>query len=118
MKAARADKRRSRVRGKVTGTPEIPRFSVAKSLRNTFIQIVDDTNHTTLVGLSTASKSMEGKFDEKDNKTAQAQKLGQAAAAIALEKGIKKVVFDRNMYRYHGRVKAVAEGARKQGLEF
>jgi len=118
IKTARADKRRRRVRGKIIGTSEIPRFSVAKSLRNTFIQIVDDTKQMTLVGLSTDSKVMEGKFGEKDNKTEMARKLGLAVAEIALEKGIKKVVFDRNRYRYHGRVKAVAEGARKQGLEF
>lgn len=118
VKTAQAGKRRRRVRGKISGTSEIPRFSVAKSLRNTFIQIVDDTKHVTLVGLATDSKAMEGKFDKKDNKTEMARKLGQAVAEIALEKGIKKVVFDRNRYRYHGRVKAVAEGARKQGLEF
>lgn len=118
LKATRALKRRRRVRGKIKGTPEIPRMSVAKSLRNIFIQIVDDANHMTLVGLATNSKTMAGKFDEKDSKTDQARKLGLAVAQLALEKGIKKVVFDRNQFRYHGRIKAVAEGARKQGLEF
>lgn len=118
IKAARAEKRRGRVRGKISGTSEIPRMSVAKSLRNTFVQIVDDSNQATLVGLSTESKTMADKFDDKDTKTDKARKLGLAAAEIALEKGIKKVVFDRNRFRYHGRIKAVAEGARKQGLEF
>lgn len=118
IKTAQAGKRRKRVRGKISGTSEIPRLSVAKSLRNTFIQIVDDTKHLTLVGLSTDSKTMADKFGEKDDKTEKARKLGLAAAEMALEKGIKKVVFDRNRYRYHGRIKAVAEGARKQGLEF
>ncbi len=117
IKAAKAMKRRRRVRGRVKGTSEIPRMTVAKSLKNVFIQIVDDTNHATLVGLSTNSKAMAGKFDDKDTKTDQAKKLGLAVAEIALEKGIKKVVFDRNEFRYHGRIKAVAEGARKQGLK-
>lgn len=117
LKAARAQKRRRRVRGKVAGTVEIPRMSVAKSLHNTFVQIVDDINQVTLVGLATNSKAMADKFDEKDTNTERARKLGLAVAEVALEKGIKKVVFDRNQYRYHGRIKAVAEGARKQGLE-
>jgi large subunit ribosomal protein L18 len=118
IKMARAKKRRRRVRGKISGTAQIPRLAVAKSLVNTFIQIVDDTKQVTLVGLNTNSKAMAGKFDEKDSKTEQAKKLGQAAAELAMEKGIKKVVFDRGQYRYHGRIKAAAEGARKQGLEF
>jgi large subunit ribosomal protein L18 len=117
-KAARAEKRRRRVRGKVSGTADIPRLTVAKSLKNTFIQIVDDAKMVTLVGVSTNSKTIADKFDPKDTKTEQARKLGMAAAELALAKGIKKVVFDRNQYRYHGRVKALAEGARKQGLEF
>jgi large subunit ribosomal protein L18 len=117
-KTARAEKRRRRVRGKVSGTADIPRLTVAKSLKNTFIQIVDDAKMVTLVGISTNSKTIADKFDPKDNKTERARKLGMAAAELALAKGIKKVVFDRNRYRYHGRVKALAEGARKQGLEF
>jgi large subunit ribosomal protein L18 len=118
LKTMRADKRRKRVRGKISGTAEIPRMSVAKSLKNTFIQIVDDARHLTMVGLATNSKAMADKFDDKDSKTEQAKKLGETIAELAKEKGIKKVVFDRNQYRYHGRIKAVAEGARKQGLEF
>jgi large subunit ribosomal protein L18 len=117
-KEERALKRRRRVRGKIHGTPEIPRLTVTKSLKNTFIQIVDDINQVTLVGLSTNSKSMAGKFADGDKKTDRARKAGQAIAEMAVEKGIKKVVFDRNRYRYHGRIKAVAEGAREKGLEF
>jgi large subunit ribosomal protein L18 len=118
LKATRALKRRLRVRGKIRGTSEIPRMTVAKSLKNTFIQIVDDLHQQTLVGLATNSKTMAGKLGDKDTKIDQARKLGEAIAQLALEKGIKRVVFDRNRYRYHGRIKAVAEGARKQGLEF
>ncbi len=117
-KEARALKRHRRVRGKIHGTPEIPRLTVTKSLKNTLIQIVDDTNHVTLIGLSTNSKAMAGKFADGDKKADRAKKVGQAIAEMALEKGIKKVVFDRNRYQYHGRVKAVAEGAREKGLEF
>jgi len=117
-KEARAIKRHRRVRGKIHGTPEIPRLTVTKSLKNTSIQIIDDTNKVTLVGLSTSSKAMAGKFADGDKKTDRAKKVGQAIAEMAIEKGIKKVVFDRNRYQYHGRVKAVAEGAREKGLEF
>ena len=118
IKAARALKRRRRIRGKIKGTAEIPRLSVSKSLNNTFVQIVDDARQITLLGLSTNSKALADKFDDKDTKTDKANKLGLAVAEMAQEQGIKKVVFDRTQNRYHGRVKAVAEGARKQGLEF
>ncbi len=117
-KEARALKRHRRVRGKIHGTPEIPRLTVTKSLKNIFIQIIDDTNQVTLVGLSTNSKAMAGKFADGDKKADKAKKAGQVIAELAIEKGIKKVVFDRNRYRYHGRVRAVAEGAREKGLEF
>jgi len=117
-RADRARKRRLRVRGKVIGTAEIPRLTVAKSLRNTFVQIVDDTSQATLIGLATNSRAMADNIGEKDTKTEKAKKLGLAIAEKALEKGVKKVVFDRNQYRYHGRIKAVAEGAREKGLEF
>jgi large subunit ribosomal protein L18 len=109
-KAARATKRRRRVRGNISGSADIPRLTVAKSHKNICIQIIDD--------LATDSKAMSGKFDDKDSKIDKAKKVGQSIAELALEKGIKKVVFDRNQYRYHGRVKAAAEGARDKGLEF
>ncbi len=117
-KKHRAEKRRRRVRGKIQGTPEIPRLTVTKSLKNTFVQIVDDINQVTLVGLASNSKAMADRRGDATNKVSLAKKTGEAIAELALEKGIKKVVFDRNRYRYHGRVKAVAEGAREKGLEF
>ncbi len=117
-KTARAEKRRMRVRGKISGSPEIPRLTVTKSLKNTFIQIVDDINGVTLVGLGTNSKTVAAKAADDDNKTSLARKAGEMIAEMAKEKGITKVVFDRNRYRYHGRIKAVAEGAREKGLEF
>jgi large subunit ribosomal protein L18 len=106
------------VRGKIQGTAAVPRLTVAKSLKNTFAQIVDDSRKMTLVALATNSKTMAERFGDKDTKTARAEKLGEAIAELALQHGIEMVVFDRNQYRYHGRVKAVAEGARKKGLKF
>jgi large subunit ribosomal protein L18 len=118
IKTKRAVRRRRRVRGKVSGTADIPRLTVAKSLKNTFIQIIDDVQGQTLVGAATNSKAMADRFDSKDNKVEQAKKLGQAIAELAQEKGISQVVFDRNHYRFHGRIKAVADGAREKGLKF
>lgn len=117
-KTARAEKRHRRIRGKITGTPEVPRLTVTKSLKNTMVQVIDDINGVTLVGLATNSKILADKLDDAANKVASAKKAGEMIAELTMEKGIKKVVFDRNRYRYHGRVKAVAEGAREKGLEF
>ena len=118
MKAARAERRRRRVRGKVNGTAEVPRMTVARSLNNIYVQIIDDLSRKTLVGLGTSSKTMSEKYEDKDSKSDKAKKVGQAIAEMAVEKGIKRVVLDRNRYRYQGRIKAVAEGAREKGLEF
>ncbi|MEE9441287.1 MAG: 50S ribosomal protein L18 [candidate division Zixibacteria bacterium] len=117
-KAARAMKRRRRVRGKIIGTSKIPRLTVSKSLNNMYMQIVDDYKNVTLLGLATNSKDFGGKIDKDGSKVDKAKKLGQAVAGLAIEKGIEKVVFDRNQYRYHGRIKAAADGAREKGLKF
>ncbi len=117
-KQERAARRRRRVRGHIQGTSERPRLTVARSLKHMYIQIIDDHHQVTLLGLGTCSKTMAGKFDPKDTKTARAKKLGEEVARLALEKGISQVVFDRNRFRYHGRVKAVADGARDKGLKF
>jgi len=118
VKTKRAGQRRRRVRGKIQGTADIPRLTVRRSLKNIYAQIIDDQKQQTLVGLSTLSHAVADKLEDKDTKTDQAKKLGQMMAELAVDKGIKKVVFDRNQYRYFGRVKAVAEGAREKGLEF
>ena len=118
QKAARALRRRRRVRGRVSGTAEVPRMTVTKSLNNIYVQMIDDIKKTTLVGLGTCSKEMAARFEDKDTKTDKAKKVGQAIAEKAVELGMKRVVFDRNRFRYHGRVKAVADGAREKGLEF
>ena len=117
-RALRADKRRRRVRSKVSGTAAIPRLTVKKSLSNMYVQIIDDQKMITLVGVGTNSKVMAGKFGEKDTKSDKAKKLGKVAAELAKEKGIEKIVFDRNQFQYHGRIKALAEGAREGGLKF
>ncbi|MDD4053137.1 MAG: 50S ribosomal protein L18, partial [candidate division Zixibacteria bacterium] len=116
-KTERGARRRRRVRGHIQGTPERPRMTVARSLRQMFVQIIDDRGQVTLLGLGTLSKTMTDKMDPKDSKTVQAKKLGEEIARQALEKGITQVVFDRNRFRYHGRVKAIAEGAREKGLK-
>ncbi len=110
-------KRKARIRKKMLGTPERPRLSVFRSARHIYAQIIDDRAGTTLV---TAS-SVEGAFKDKskfDSKVAAANFIGKMVAERALEKGIKKVVFDRNGFLYHGRIKAVSDGAREAGLDF
>ncbi len=118
VKNKQADRRKSRVRKKVLGTAERPRLTVRKSLRNVFAQIIDDEKMATLIGLSSDSKEMEKIISDKDNKTAAAKKVGLKLAELAKAKGIEAVVFDRNRFRYHGRIKAVADGAREGGLKF
>ena len=117
VKQKQATRRRSRVRAKVIGTAERPRLTVAKSLNNMFVQIIDDEKMTTLVGLATNSKDVAKDAKDK-NKTEAAKIVGKKIAELAKEKGIEQVVFDRNQYRFHGRVKAVADGAREGGLKF
>ena len=106
------------MRSKVRGTTDCPRLSVRKSLKNVTVQIIDDVKHVTLVGLASNSKTMQELLQEKDTKTVVAKKTGMKAAELAKAQGIRAVVFDRNRYRYHGRVKAVADGAREGGLKF
>ena len=103
-------KRHQRIRNKISGTAECPRLSVFRSNTNTYAQLIDDVAGVTLVSASSQ--------DEKGTKTEQAQAVGKAIAVKAIEKGIKEVVFDRGGYAYHGRVKALAEAARENGLEF
>ncbi len=105
------------MRKKVRGTEERPRLNVYRSLKHMYAQIIVDTRGETLVSASTLSRELRGKLKSTGNVEA-AKEVGRLIAKKALEKGIKKVVFDRNGFLYHGRVKAVAEGAREGGLEF
>jgi large subunit ribosomal protein L18 len=111
------EKRKARIRKKLSGTPERPRLTIYKSLRHMYAQIVDDTTGRTLAAVSTDSKALRDAVKE-DDKTAAAKKVGVAIAKAALEKGVSQVVFDRNGFDYHGRVAAVAEAAREGGLKF
>ena len=106
--------RHKRVRGKVSGTPERPRLNVFRSGTNIYAQIIDDTKGVTLVSAS----SLEKDFKVDGTKSDAAKQVGANVAERAKAKGIDTVVFDRGGYLYHGRVKALAEGARKAGLEF
>src|SRR6266852_5989044 len=112
--ADRRARRHLRVRKRVRGTAARPRLVVFRSSKHIYAHVVDDDRGVTLVG---ASDSSEGIQIEGSGKTAKSLALGQLIAAKAKEKGIAAVVFDRGGYQYHGRVKAVADGARKGGLE-
>lgn len=111
-------RRHYRIRQRVIGTKDIPRLSVFRSLRHMYVQFIDDINGKILLGCSTLSKQFRQSFKEKKNNKKAAAVLGKIVAEMALEKGIKKVVFDRGGYRYHGRIQALADSARKVGLEF
>ncbi len=107
-------RRHRRVRGKISGSTERPRLNVFRSGNNIYAQIIDDTKGATLVSASSLEKSFEGK----GNNVEAAKKVGEMIAQRAKEQGIDTVVFDRGGYLYHGRVKALADGARAAGLEF
>ena len=107
-------KRHVRVRGKISGTPECPRLNVFRSNANIYAQIIDDVNGVTLVSANTLEKGFEGATGNAEA----AKKVGLAIAERAKDKGITEVVFDRGGYVYHGRVAALAEGAREGGLQF
>ena len=106
-------RRKLRVRKKIFGTSSVPRMSVYKSNKHIQVQIIDDEKGTTLVAFS----SQDLKGSDKLKKTEEATAVGKEIAKRAVEKKIKEVVFDRNGYRYHGRVKALADGAREGGLK-
>ena len=100
------------------GTTERPRLVVYRSLRYIYGQIVDDTRQRTLLGASSLSKEIREEVQKAKNRVEASRIVGKYLAKKALEKNITKVVFDRNGYKYHGRVKALAEGAREGGLQF
>ncbi len=111
------ERRHQRIRKKVFGTSERPRLSVYRSLNHIYAQVIDDSHGSTIVAASTLDKELGAQKGHKGNVT-MARKVGELVAKRALGKGLKKVVFDRSGYLYHGRVKALADGARKAGLEF
>jgi large subunit ribosomal protein L18 len=111
-------KRKSRVRKNVKGTPEKPRLSIFKSAKHIYAQIIDDSQAATLLDASSLSKDIQGQIQDKGGNKEGAVIVGQTIAERALKKGIKRVVFDRNGFLYHGRVKALADSARENGLQF
>ena len=116
-KIERRQRRRRRVRRRVEGTPERPRLTVFRSHKNIYAQIIDDTAGRTLVSASSMDRRLREQVGYGGNQPA-ATVVGADLAERALQAGIKKVVFDRNGYAYHGRIRKLAEAARKAGLEF
>jgi large subunit ribosomal protein L18 len=110
-------RRRQHVRSRIQGTTERPRLSVFRSSKHIYAQLIDDLNGRTLAAASTLLADVKGQVPYGGNVKA-AKAVGLKLAAVAKERGIAKVAFDRGHYRYHGRVKALAEGAREGGLQF
>ena len=110
-------KRHQRVRKNLAGTPERPRLAVFRSLTEIYAQVIDDEAGVTLVAASSIDKELRSELDGK-TKTEQARMVGEAVANRAKDKGITTVVFDRGGFKYIGRVRALAEGAREGGLDF
>ena len=109
--------KRESLRGQIKGTLDRPRLSVYRSNENIYAQIIDDTNSTTLISCSTLDRSM--KLALSTGRTCNASRLmGEKLAELSIQKNITKIVFDRGPYLYHGRIKALAEGARAGGLQF
>jgi large subunit ribosomal protein L18 len=111
------ERRRKHVRKKVFGTPERPRLNVFRSLNHIYAQVIDDTRGHTLVSASSVDAEIREQMADK-TKTEQARVVGEVLGERALDKGIKQVVFDRAGYKFHGRVKALADAAREAGLDF
>jgi large subunit ribosomal protein L18 len=117
LKLVARGRRRERVRSRVRGTSERPRLSVFRSGKHIYAQVIADSSGTTLLAVSTLSPELREQLGKKANVDA-AKQVGLLAARRCKEKGIQRVVFDRNGFLFHGRVRAVAEGAREGGLEF
>jgi large subunit ribosomal protein L18 len=115
-KEQQRERRRRRVRAKISGAPGRPRLNVFRSLQHIYVQLIDDDAGHTLASASSLDNEIKSQAGLK--KTQEAAAVGKLLAQRAQEKQIKKVVFDRAGYRYHGRIKAVADGAREGGLEF
>jgi large subunit ribosomal protein L18 len=117
-KLTKRDKKKIRIRKKLVGKSERPRIVVYRSLKQIYAQLVDDVSGKTILSASSLSKEISDEIKNSKDKLDVSFAVGELLAKKAKEKGIEKVVFDRSGYAYHGRVKAVAEGARKGGLIF
>ena len=114
----RWSKKKASIRKKISGTAERPRLTIYRSGKHIYAQIIDDAAGRTIVAASTLSKELREGVKTTKSKMEVAKMVGKTAAKLALDKNIKEVVYDRNGYLYHGRVKAVADGAREAGLKF
>ena len=117
MRIVGRDRRKLRIRKRISGTELKPRLTVFRSSKHIYAQVIDDVTGKTLAHVSTLSKDLKGSLDDA-NKTDAAKKVGALVAKICISKKIEKVVFDRNGYLYHGRVSALADAAREGGLKF
>jgi large subunit ribosomal protein L18 len=117
-KAYFRSRRHRRVRKKIAGTTERPRLVVFRSLRHIYGQLVDDSRGVTLMGISSMSPSVQGNIKDVKGKVGTSKLTGKALAEKAIQSGVESVVFDRGGYKYHGRIRAFAEGAREGGLKF
>jgi large subunit ribosomal protein L18 len=118
IKVEGRERRHKIMRKKIVGTKERPRLSVYRSLSHFYAQVIDDIEGKTLISLSTLSPDVKDRVKKDSGNVKGAEALGIALAESCKSKGVTKVVFDRSGYKYHGRVKALAEAARKGGLEF
>ncbi len=114
-KVSARQKIRYRIRKKISGSAQKPRLSVFRSNKEIYVQLIDDANGTTIASASSREKDI---ASQKGTKVDTSKKVGEAIAKKSIDLGIKQVVFDRSGYLYHGRIKAVAEGAREGGLDF
>ncbi|MDP6053211.1 MAG: 50S ribosomal protein L18 [Candidatus Latescibacteria bacterium] len=110
--------RHRRVRKKTRGSSAKPRLCVFRSLKHIYAQVIDDTNGTTMIAMSTETPAIRDRLEAGMNRIAQSKLVGQALGEKAKEQGISQIAFDRGGYMYHGRVKALADGVRESGLEF
>ncbi|NUP09962.1 MAG: 50S ribosomal protein L18 [Polyangiaceae bacterium] len=117
MQIVGRERRKLRIRKRLSGSTERPRMSVFRTAKHIYAQVIDDVTGKTVAHASTLSKDLRGTLSD-DNKSDAAKKVGALIAKICKSKGIDKVVFDRNGYLYHGRVSALAQAAREAGLEF
>lgn len=117
LKIERRGRRKERIRGRVFGTAERPRLTVFRSLKNIYAQLIDDVAGTTIVEASSRSKDLRSGVGYGGNKNAAAA-IGKSIAEKARAKGVTQIAFDRNGYKFHGRIKALADAAREAGLKF
>lgn len=118
MKKNSRSKIKTKIRAKISGTAEIPRLTVTRSLNQIYAQLIDDSIGATVLAASSLNKELQDDLKNAQGKTAKSKLVGSFLAKKAQEKNITTIVFDRNGYKYHGRVKALADGLREGGLQF